>query len=335
MKKVLVTGGAGFVGSHLVDKLLELGYQVTVIDDLSTGRLENLEKPIKNNPNLKVVPQISILDRWVLDGLVFQSDYVFHLAAVVGVKEVLRNPINAIHTNIEGTRLVLEAAKKYNKMVVIASSSEVYGPEAELPYKETSNILTGINMRARWSYACSKAMDEYLALSYYKQYGVKVNIVRLFNVVGPRQRWEYGMVLPNFVINALLLKPLIVHNGGNQTRSFCHVKDIVTGMLRIMFYEDWKGSAEYGQIFNLGREREVTIKGLAEIVLYVTQSLSSIINVSSNDVYDFEFEDMPRRRPDISKARKILNFEPSYTMVEMVESVVNYYKEELRKNNDN
>ncbi|HDN97616.1 MAG: nucleoside-diphosphate sugar epimerase [Candidatus Omnitrophota bacterium] len=320
--KFLVTGGCGFIGSHLVEKLIEEGNYVEVIDDLSTGSLDNVSSFL-NNSNFSLVID-TILNYPILEELVKKADFVFHLAAVVGVKRVLENPIDSIVINVEGTHNILKACAKFNKRVLLTSTSEIYGKNKNVPFSEDADIVIGTTTKKRWGYACAKALDEFLALGYFEKKGLPVIIVRLFNTVGPRQSDRYGMVLPRFVKQALTNSPITVFGSGNQTRCFVHVKDVVDALIKLIKKEE-----AYGEVLNLGSDKEITIRELAEMVKKISGSNSQIIYVNPKDLYNEGFEDMERRAPDISKVKKLIGFTPKYTLEDIIREVMEYYRNRL------
>jgi|TARA_B100001964_G_scaffold209584_1_gene243199 UDP-glucose 4-epimerase len=322
--KYLVTGGAGFIGSYLVEALLSMGHIVTIVDDMSTGTYNNI-KPFKKDKNFSFVLG-TILDQNLMMKLVSKCDQVFHLAAVVGVKHVMENPVDTIRTNTIGTENILHYCAKYNKKVLIASTSEVYGKAMKIKkgnagLKESDDSLFGATHIRRWSYATSKALDEFLSLAYYQEKKLPVVIVRFFNTVGPRQLGEYGMVIPIFVHKALLGDTLPVFGDGNQRRSFTYVGDVVKGIIKLM---DTK-KAE-GQVINIGNSDEITINELAKLVIKITKSKSQIEYIPYEKAYGIGFEDMSRRKPDISKINKLIGFQPTLGIEEIVEQVVKYMK---------
>jgi UDP-glucose 4-epimerase len=320
--RVLITGGAGFIGSHLSDHLLGQGHYVTVIDDLSTGSIENIRAAKENDRFQYCIG--TIFDKPLLAELIDDSDLIFHLAAAVGVLNIVESPVRTIETNVGGSELVLELAAKKKKRVLIASTSEVYGKSAKLPFSEEDDLVLGPTTKGRWSYACSKAIDEFLALAYHRERKLPVTIVRLFNTVGPRQTGRYGMVLPTFVQQALCGEPLTVFGNGEQSRCFTHVSDIVNGLVRCVSH-----GAAIGQVFNLGSTEEVTVRALAEKVIYAANSNSAIEYVPYDQAYGVGFEDMQRRVPDISKAREWLGYAPSQSLDDIIQSVIAYYRSGL------
>ncbi len=312
--KALITGGAGFIGSHLAEALLARGDSVAVIDDLSTGSIRNIEH-LKAHKGFRYTIG-SVMDVPVLAELVDDADVVFHLAAAVGVRLVVERPVSTIETNVRGTENVLECANKKGKTVLLASTSEVYGRSVRDRFNEEDDLLIGPPTTGRWRYACSKALDEFLAMAYFKEKGLPVVIVRLFNTVGPRQTGEYGMVVPNFVRQALANEPITVHGDGKQTRCFCHVGDVVGALITLV-----ERPEALGQVFNIGSDNEITIRTLAEQVKAVLGSKSDIVLVPYGDVYEEGFEDMRRRAPDISKIRDLIGFEPKLDLATIIRDV--------------
>jgi UDP-glucose 4-epimerase len=315
----LITGGAGFIGSHLAERLLREGDSVTVIDDLCTGSIQNIES-LKISPNFHYVID-TIFNRSLLAELVDDCDAVFHLAASVGVRLIVESPVRTIETNVRGTEGVLEFACKKKKKVLVASTSEVYGKATKVPFSEDDDLVMGPTRKGRWSYACSKAIDEFLALAYWKEKKLPVVIARLFNTVGPRQTGRYGMVLPNFVRAALSGQPLRVFGDGTQSRCFCHVSDTVQALLGLI-----ENPKAVGEVFNIGSEEEITINELAVLVKTLTHSDSPIEYVPYDEAYEEGFEDMPRRVPDISKIKTMLNFQTTKDTRQVVQNVIDYFQ---------
>ena len=310
----LITGGAGFIGSHLADLLLEQGWQVTILDDLSTGSIANI-RHLKSNERFKYVID-SVMNRPLLAELVDECDVVFHLAAAVGVRLIVESAVRTLHTNIRATELVLEAAGKKKKKVVLTSTSEVYGKSNKVPFQEDDDLVMGPPVRGRWSYACSKAIDEFLALAYNRERHLPVVVVRLFNTVGPRQTGRYGMVLPRFVSQALAGRPITIYGDGTQTRCFGWVGDVVGAL--------WKLSecpAAEGRIFNIGSDEEVTINELAEAVKRVTGSESPIQHVSYEAAYGADFEDMMRRVPDLTRVAETIGYRPTKNLEQIITAI--------------
>ena len=323
--KCLITGGAGFVGSHLAERLLERGDEVHVIDDLSTGSIENIEA-LKSRPGFSYTID-TILNEPLLAELVDRVDVVFHLAAAVGVRLIVESPVNTIETNVHGTEKVLAMANKKRKKVVLTSTSEVYGKANAVPFREDGDLVMGPTSKGRWSYACSKAIDEFLALAYNKEKRLPVVVVRLFNTVGPRQTGRYGMVIPNFVKQALLGHPITVHGDGTQTRCFTDVQDVV-GQLAAL--ADEPGAV--GEVFNVGNDREeVKILDLARRVKDLTGSKSAITLVPYEKAYEEGFEDMMRRVPDLTKLRKLTGYEPQVSLDQILERVIGYFTQDATR----
>lgn len=319
--RALITGGAGFIGSHLAEALVLQGHQVTVLDDLSTGRLENIAH-LAGAPGFRCIVDTVTSDAAV-EPLVEQTDAVFHLAAVVGVKLVVERPIHTIHTNINGTETVLKAANRFGKRVLIASTSEVYGKGHALPFQEDADLVLGPPDKIRWGYATSKLMDEFLAMAYAREHDLRVTVVRLFNTVGPRQTNRYGMVLPNFVKWALAGEPINIHGDGSQTRSFTWVGDVVWAMTALI-----NEPRAAGQVFNIGNGEEISIRDLALRVRQLTGSESELVFTPYEQAFDNTFEDMSRRVPDVSKLRRLVGYEPKVQLNGIIESVIEYWGRE-------
>jgi UDP-glucose 4-epimerase len=317
--KALITGGAGFVGSHLAEALLGRGDEVYVLDDLSTGSIENIEH-LKTSPGFHYAIE-SIRNEPITAELVDRVDVVFHLAAAVGVRLIVESPVNTIETNVHGTELILKIANKKKKKVLIASTSEVYGKSNVVPFREDADLVLGPTHKGRWSYACSKAIDEFLALAYNKEKRLPVVIVRLFNTVGPRQTGRYGMVIPNLIKQALLGQPLTVFGDGRQSRCFTYVSDVVGVLLKLA---DHPGAV--GEVFNVGNDREeVTIHELAQRVKARTGSTSEIVMVPYDQAYEEGFEDMRRRVPDLTKIQALTGYEPKVHLDEILDRVIAYF----------
>ena len=322
--KILITGGAGFIGSHLADRLLEMDEAVYAIDDLSTGSLKNVDH-LQNNPLFHLVVD-TVLHEAVMNELVFKCDQIYHMAAVVGVKQIMNRPVETLETNVKGTEMVLNLANRHKKKVLIASTSEVYGKvmdgdNCSLLTEDTDRLM-GSTTKRRWAYACSKALDEFLALAYYEEKKLPVVVARLFNTVGPRQTGQYGMVIPNFVQKALIDKPIVVHGDGTQSRSFTHIADVVEALIGLMV----EPRAE-GLVVNVGGTEEVTIKDLALLVKEMAGSESAIEYIPYEKAYGPGFEDMKRRCPDISRIKELVGFEPKIDLRGIIQSVIDYYKE--------
>jgi UDP-glucose 4-epimerase len=318
--RALVTGGAGFVGSHLADLLLDQGHEVFVLDNLSTGSIENIIH-LKANPRFHYTID-SVSNEPVLAELIDRSDVVFHLAAAVGVKLIVEQPVHTIETNVQGTEVVLKHANKKKKLVLIASTSEVYGKNTCVPFTEDADLVLGPTLKHRWAYACSKAIDEFLALAYWKEKKLPVVIVRLFNTVGPRQTGQYGMVIPNFVRQALSGRPITVFGDGTQSRSFTYVGDVVGALVKLA-----QEPRAIGQVFNVGNGYEITIRELAERVKTITNSTSPIVTIPYDQAYESGFEDMPRRVPDTTRIRELIGYEPKVQLDEILDSVVAYFQQ--------
>jgi len=317
--RALITGGAGFVGSHLADALLAGGHHVQVLDNLSTGAIANIEH-LKGHPNFGYRID-SIFNESLLAELVDGCDVVYHLAAAVGVKKIVEEPVQTIETNVHGTEVVLKLANKKKKLVVIASTSEVYGKSTEVPFREDADLVTGPTTKHRWAYASSKAIDEFLALAYWKERGLPVIVVRLFNTVGPRQTGQYGMVIPTFVRQALAGQPITVFGDGTQTRSFTSVADVVRALVALV-----GEPRAVGEVFNIGNPREISIEDLAHRVKARVGSKSSVVKVPYDEAYEAGFEDMSRRVPAIDKIRAWIGWEPTIDLDEILASVVEYWR---------
>lgn len=319
--RVLITGGAGFIGSHLAEELLDAGHYVHVLDDLSTGSIENIR-------HLRAAPRFSYTVDSCHDGrlvaeLVDEADFVYHLAAAVGVQLIVESPVKTIDTNVHTTEIVLARASKKGKPVFVASTSEVYGKSAEVPFREDGDIVMGATTRGRWAYACSKALDEFLALAYYRERGLPTIVGRMFNTVGPRQTGRYGMVVPTFVRQALAGMPITVFGSGLQQRCFCHVRDVVCALSGLLMRNDL-----YGEVLNIGSTEEVTIIDLAQRVKRATRSASEIVFIPYDEAYGEGFEDMQRRVPDIRKIERMLGWRPSVSLDQILTDVI--HSERLR-----
>ena len=317
--RALITGGAGFIGSHVAEALLDSGHQVLIIDNLSTGSIDNISH-LKTRAGFEYFID-SVDNEPLLAELIDRSDVVFHFAAAVGVKLIVEQPVHTIETNVHGTEVVLKHANKKKKLVVIASTSEVYGKSDDVPFREDSDLVLGPTPKHRWAYACSKAIDEFLALAYWKERKLPVIIVRFFNTVGPRQTGQYGMVIPNFVRQALAGEPITVFGDGTQSRSFTHVADVVDALLKLVVEP-----AAIGQVINLGNTQEVTIRALAERVRDLSGSSSSIKIIPYEEAYESGFEDMPRRVPNLEKARSLIGYQPRYTLDDVLLQVIEYFR---------
>jgi UDP-glucose 4-epimerase len=318
--RVLITGGAGFVGSHLSEVLLERGDEVFILDDLSTGSIENVVH-LKPNPRFHYTID-TVSNEPVLAELIDRCDIVVHLAAAVGVKLIVEQPVHTIETNVHGTEVVLKHANKKKKLVLIASTSEVYGKSADVPFREDADLVLGPTSKHRWAYACSKMIDEFLALAYWKERKLPVIVVRLFNTVGPRQTGQYGMVIPNFVRQALAGQPITVFGDGTQSRSFTYVGDVVKAMVALI-----DEPRAIGQVFNIGNGHEITIGDLAVKVKQMTGSSSEIVHVPYEKAYEAGFEDMPRRVPDITRIKSLVGYAPTVELEETLTRVIEHFRQ--------
>ncbi|NOZ62202.1 MAG: NAD-dependent epimerase/dehydratase family protein [Calditrichaeota bacterium] len=316
--RVLITGGAGFIGSHLAEELLNRGDMVYVIDDLSTGRLENVEH-LMSSPRFNIAVE-NILNETVMDRLVSECDIIYHLAAAVGVELIVNKPVEVIERNILGTEMVLKLAARYLKDVVITSTSEIYGKSEKVPFRETDDRVLGPTIKNRWSYSSTKAIDEFLALAYHKEKNIGATIVRLFNTVGPRQTGRYGMVIPRFVVRALKNEPITVYGSGQQIRCFGYVSDVINGMISLA-----NNKGANGQIFNLGNDQPISILDLAKKIKEKTDSKSEIVFVPYNEAYEEGFEDMSVRIPDLSKIKTLVGYEPKYNLDMILDEVIKYF----------
>jgi UDP-glucose 4-epimerase len=317
--KALITGGAGFIGSHLAERLLEDGHEVMVLDNLSTGSIDNITH-LKGRSGFSYTIE-SVTNESLLAELIDRSDVVFHLAAAVGVKLIVEQPVHTIETNVHGTEVVLKHANKKKKLVFIASTSEVYGKSTDVPFREAADLVLGPSAKHRWAYACSKLIDEFLALAYWKEKKLPVVIVRLFNTVGPRQTGQYGMVVPTFVRQALAGQPITVFGDGTQQRSFTYVGDVVEALVRLA-----ADKRAIGEVFNIGNMGEITIADLAARVKAMTGSCSPIHYIPYDQAYEEGFEDMPRRVPDISKIREFVGYEPKVQLDEILRTVIEHMR---------
>jgi UDP-glucose 4-epimerase len=323
-ENILVTGGAGFIGSHLCELLVHNGHSVVAIDNLTTGRLENIQSLLPM-PNFQFVRE-SITNRQVLDRLTSQADILIHLAAVVGVQLIVEDPVNTIATNIMGTEAVLTTANRYGCKVMLASTSEVYGKGYKVPFNEEDDCVMGPTSHSRWSYATTKAIDEFLGLAYYHQFGLPVVVMRFFNTVGPRQTGRYGMVLPRFVRQAMQGEPITIYGDGEQSRCFADVADIIEATVKLAQHPQ-----AVGQVYNIGSTEEVTIRQLAEKVLAATGSQSEIVYVPYEEAYAPGFEDMRRRVPDLTKVHDLIGYAPQYTLDDTLSRVISYERELMKK----
>lgn len=318
--RVLITGGAGFIGSHLVDALLEHGHRVTAIDNLSTGRFENIEHH-SGNPAFQFT-RASIMDAPVLDRLASEADVIFHLAAAVGVDLIVKNPVRTIETNVQGSEAVFKAAYRYNCKVLLASTSEVYGKGAKAPFCEDDDVVLGPTSKSRWAYAISKMLDESLGFAHHQEFGLKVVIMRLFNTVGPRQTGMYGMVIPRFMAQALRGEPITIFGDGTQSRCFCDVADVVEALEQLARHDKSEG-----QVFNVGGKEEISIEALAHLVREVAESKSEIVKIPYSEAYAPGFEDMMRRQPDIGRIKKFLGWEPRINLMQTLNRIKLYMLE--------
>ncbi|MGH7771184.1 MAG: GDP-mannose 4,6-dehydratase [Candidatus Binatia bacterium] len=322
MTKALITGGVGFVGSHLAEALLKRGWTVEVIDDLSTGSIENINH-LKENPLFSYVLD-TVMNRGLMIELIDRADAVFHLAAAVGVRLIVERPVHTIETNIKATELVLELCSRKRRPVLLTSTSEVYG-KLDLPkFHEEDDLVLGATSRARWCYAASKIIDEFLAKAYFKEKGLPTVVVRLFNTIGPRQTGQYGMVVPRFVRQGLLAEPITVYGDGNQKRSFTWVGDVVNAMIALI-----QCPQAYGEVFNIGCGKEISIYHLAAMVKQMTNSQSDIIHVPYDQAYEAGFEDMPRRLPDISKIQRLIGYQPSLDLPDILRRIISWERNRL------
>ena len=316
--RILITGGAGFIGSHLADAYIERGDEVFVIDDLSTGSFENIQH-LKNHSRFHYTID-NVQNLPILAELVDQCDVIFHLAAAVGVKLIVESPVRTIETNVRGTEAVLGLANKKKKKVLVASTSEVYGLSDQVPFREDGNLVMGATTKGRWSYACSKAIDEFLALAYWREKKLPCIVVRLFNTVGPRQTGQYGMVIPNFVKQALAGRPLTVFGDGSQTRCFGFVGDVVQALVKLMDSPD-----AVGQVYNIGSTEELSILQLAERIKSLTASTSEIVFIPYTEAYEEGFEDMPRRVPSVEKLDALIGYKPDTTLDAILGTVIDFH----------
>jgi len=317
--RALITGGSGFIGSHLSEALLDRGDDVLILDDLSTGSIENIAH-LKGRRGFEYFID-TVENEPLLAELIDRSDVVFHFAAAVGVKLIVEQPVRTIETNVHGTEVVLKHANKKKKLVVIASTSEVYGKSDDLPFREDSDLVLGPTPKHRWAYAYSKAIDEFLALAYYKERKLPVIVVRFFNTVGPRQTGRYGMVIPTFVRQALAGEPITVFGDGTQSRSFTHVADVVSALIKLV-----NEPAAIGQVINIGSAEEISISALADLVRRLCESASPIKYVPYDEAYETGFEDMPRRVPDLTKVMEMIGYRPRHTLNDILLHVIDYFR---------
>ena len=320
--KVLITGGAGFIGSHLAQKLLGSGCEVDVIDDLSTGSLTNIAG-LGDNPKFRFVND-TVRNSKIMDELIGRCDVVYHLAAAVGVQLIVDEPVHTIETNIHGSEVVLEIANKFSRKVLLASTSEVYGKSQRMPFHEDDDMLLGSTRFSRWSYACSKAIDEFLALAYHQQFGLNVVVVRLFNTIGPRQTGQYGMVVPRFVQHALKNEPLLIYGDGKQSRCFTYVEDVIDAMAALM-----ETPQAVGGVFNIGTNQEISIEALADLIIELTGSKSEKKFIPYQEAYGRPFDDMMRRVPCLQRIKQTIGYEPRTSLQEMLKFVIEDMKKRL------
>ncbi len=320
--KILITGGAGFIGSHLAEYLLEKGHQVIAIDNLSTGSMDNI-KHLIDKPNFSFVYE-SVTNSQIMHVLIDRCDIVYHLAAAVGVQLIVNDPVHTIETNIHGTEVVLGIANKFRKKILLASTSEVYGKSENIPFSEDDDTVMGSTKFSRWAYACSKAIDEFLGMAYYEQYGLPVIIARFFNTVGPRQTGRYGMVIPRFVERAIKNEPLLVYGTGKQSRCFGYVKDVVRAVDKLMASPEASG-----RVYNIGTQEEISIENLAKKIIEMTGSKSEIKYISYEEAYGKPFDDMMRRVPDVSRLKGAIGFVPDTPLEEILQSVIDDMKQRL------
>jgi UDP-glucose 4-epimerase len=320
---ILITGGAGFIGSHLAERLLADGHRVVAVDDLSTGSLDNLTA-VRGHPNFSFVLD-SVRNANTMYLLIERCDVVYHLAAAVGVQLIVDRPVHTIETNIHGTEVVLSIANKFGKKVLIASTSEVYGKSEAIPFHEDDDTVLGSTRFSRWSYACSKAIDEFLALAYHQQYGLPVVVVRLFNTVGPRQTGRYGMVIPRFVERALRSDPIQIYGDGQQSRCFCCVFDVIDGLTALM-----ECSHAAGRVYNLGSDEEITIRGLADKIIQLTGSRSEKVFLSYEAAYGRPFDDMQRRVPNLNRIHEQIGYQAKYSLDQTLQLIIDHTKSKVK-----
>jgi len=317
--KILITGGAGFVGSHLADKLIAEGHEITVIDDLSTGRYSNVAH-LEDRDGFRLIID-TVLNERIMEELIRETDHVYHMASAVGVKLIMDHPVKTIETIFRGTDVVLGFCSRYRKRVLIPSTSEVYGKGASVPFKEDDDLLTGATDKHRWAYACAKTLDEFLALAHWKETRLPVVVVRLFNTVGPRQTGQYGMVVPRFVHSAIKNEPIEVHGDGTQSRCFGHVHDVVEGLVKLL-----DTPSCFGQVINIGNSEETSIKQLADRAIQLTGSSSEIQFIPYEEAYGEGFEDMKRRVPSLDKAKKLIGYQPTRSLDDIINDVANEFR---------
>lgn len=321
--KILITGGAGFVGSHLADKLIGQGHEITVIDDLSTGRYSNIAH-LEDTKGFRLIID-TVLNERLMEELIRETDRVYHMASAVGVKLIMEKPVSTIETIFRGTDVVLGFCSRYRKRVLIPSTSEVYGKGASVPFREEDDLLTGATDKHRWAYACAKTLDEFLALAHWKETRLPVVVVRLFNTVGPRQTGQYGMVVPRFVKSALKNEPIPVHGNGMQSRCFGHVHDVVDALSQLL-----ENPSCFGQVINVGNDEEVSINQLAQRAIEITGSSSEIQYIPYEEAYGEGFEDMQRRVPSLAKARNLIGYQPTRKLDDIINDVADQFREEIK-----
>jgi len=319
---VLITGGAGFIGSHLAEALLRMGHEVVLVDDLSTGSLGNV-RHLLGGGNCRFVRE-SVRNASTMTALVDRSDVIYHLAAAVGVQLIVDRPVHTIETNIHGSEVVLNLANKFGRKIFIASTSEVYGKNTKVPFGEGDDTTLGCTRYSRWSYACSKMVDEFLALAYHDQYGLPTIVCRFFNTVGPRQTGQYGMVVPRFVRWALAGEPILIYGTGQQSRCFCSVHDVVEALIRLIVCDE-----AVGEVINIGTTESIAIEALADKIVEMTGSGSEKRFVSYEEAYGRPFDDMLRRQPDLTKIHRLIGYEPKYTLEQTLEQIIDYERERM------
>jgi UDP-glucose 4-epimerase len=327
MQRALITGGAGFIGSHLAEALLKMGWSVQVVDDVSTGSIDNINH-LKDNPRFSYILD-TVMNRSLMLELIDRADLIFHLAAAVGVRLIVEQPVRTMETNIKATELVLELSARKGKPVLLISTSEVYGKSERPKFNEEDDLILGATSRARWCYAASKIIDEFLAKAYYKEKKLPTVVVRIFNTIGPRQTGQYGMVVPRFVRQALLGQPITVYGDGKQQRSFTSVGDVVAAMINLI-----QNPQAYGEVFNIGHTKEISILELASMVIKMTGSDSKIVLVPYDQAYEEGFEDMRRRLPDLSKIESLIGYKPSIDLPELLAQIISHEREHWRTSLD-
>ena len=321
--RILITGGAGFIGSHLAEAMLQADFDVLVVDDLSTGSLDNI-RHLLGHERFQFVRE-SVRDTSTMTVLVEQCDVIVHLAAAVGVQLIVDKPVHTIETNIHGSEVVLNLASKFDKRILIASTSEVYGKKTDVPFSEDDDSVLGPTRFTRWSYACSKMVDEFLALAYHDQYGLETIIVRLFNTIGPRQTGAYGMVVPRFVRAALRNEPLVVYGTGEQSRCFANVADVIWAIMKLLECPE-----AIGQVINVGSDEPITINELAKKIIAMTGSSSTIQRISYEQAYGRPFDDMLIRQPDLTKIKQLIGYKPKYTLEQSLQQIIDYERERMK-----